>query len=294
MTFSSLLRSFFYPLIFLLTVLAAAALSAPWITKISHGFINLTTTLGRGAMLGLAVSFIPLARQWKLDGRSLGLCNYRKIPAQIVVGLVAGILTMGAHALLLHKLTIRLVMIPDTVTSASIMHRMMGNIGIGMAIGTVEELLFRGMLYAAVKRFHGDTMAILVSAFYFTLPHFLSTQRVIQVDDIEWDSGLILLGSAFHHLLISMDASSAAALFSCGLLLGCMRYRFPAGLGYCIGIHAGWVAILKTYKPISVHVPEVYSHLYWTVGDYDHVIGWFSALWSLPLALAIAFAARKQ
>ena len=293
MVASPLFRPLFYPFGFLLAVLLTAAALAPWIHHISHGSINLATALGRGAMLGLVLAFVPLARRWRLDLPSLGLPHLRRLPLQILTGLLAGLVTMGLHAALLNHLQIRLI-IPGTTAPEALAHRLMGNIALGLTIGTVEELLFRGMLYAAIRRFHGDAMAILVSTLYFTLPHFLSTKLQIPEDSIQWDSGFILLGSAGQHLLTAADISSVAALLAAGLVLGCIRYRFPDALGYCIGMHAGWVAILKTYHPVSVFVPEIFSRLYWTVGEYDHVIGWLSTLWSLPLAAAIAWMARKR
>jgi hypothetical protein len=70
---------------------------------------------------------------------------------------------------------------------------------------------------------------------------------------------------------------SFLALFVAGLFLGSLRVILPMSLGLCIGIHAGWVFIVKSAK--SVSYLNFDSSLMFLISRYDLIIGYLSATW---------------
>jgi hypothetical protein len=57
------------------------------------------------------------------------------------------------------------------------------------------------------------------------------------------------------------------------------------GLGYCYGLHAGWVFVIKTAKALTMAVPD--SPRAFLVGDYDRFVGYLSAAWTFVLIAAL-------
>jgi hypothetical protein len=166
-------------------------------------------------------------------------------------------------------------------------------VGIGLAVAAIEEPVFRGFLLGSLVGRLGRVGAVLVSAFYFAGLHFLSTDLRPGYGEVGWTSGGTLVLDALHNLS-SAQLDSFLALFAAGLFLGCVRLLSPAsGLAYCIGLHAGWVFVIKASKPLTQF--NFYSPWWWTVSLFDGTIGYLSAMWTaaLALVLAVVIARRK-
>jgi hypothetical protein len=61
-----------------------------------------------------------------------------------------------------------------------------------------------------------------------------------------------------------------------GLLLALVRER-AGHIGWCIGLHAGWVLVIQASRRLTDVNDD--SPLSFLVGDYDGIIGWLAALW---------------
>jgi hypothetical protein len=121
--------------------------------------------------------------------------------------------------------------------------------------------------------------------------HFVDSDLKPSADAIRWDTGLAYVADSFAHLA-QTQLDSFLALFAAGALLAYLRLLSPqGGLALCIGIHAGWVCVIKIAKPFSHRVHE--SPWAYFISDFDGVIGYFSAAWSFGLILALWIAARK-
>ena len=76
---------------------------------------------------------------------------------------------------------------------------------------------------------------------------------------------------------------SLLALFAAGVFLSLVRLR-TGNIAQCIGIHAGWVLVIKVTKSIStVNYESGWGFL---VGTYDGVIGFMGFAWLCLLSIS--------
>lgn len=274
------------PLAYLLACAIAAALLAYPVGGLLRGAIDFDTLVNRGGELILALGLLRLAPKLGIRAPDMGLPGRRSaLWHQIRYGFLFGLLMLGLHMLLLLGLEARTL---DTqkLEAARIIRLSFKALLIGVAVASIEESVFRGFLLGSLVGRLGRFGAVAVSAFYFAALHFLDTDLKPAWGDVRWDSGLILVLDAFAHLPRA-ELDGFLALFAAGALLGCVRVWRPLGLGYCIGLHMGWVFVIKAVKPFThggTHplIPGLTSH-------YDGVIGYLSAGWSLALIALLVF-----
>lgn len=137
-----------------------------------------------------------------------------------------------------------------------------------VVVGTIEELLFRGVVLGLAIQALGRWGGILFSAAVFAGVHFLRPARG-ETETVTWLSG-------FGQLLSFVDASPALplliagllTLFVAGMLLASVTARTKS-LALAIGIHAGWVfgqqslSVIGRYrvKPEDAWMPWVGPNL---------------------------------
>ena len=61
-----------------------------------------------------------------------------------------------------------------------------------------------------------------------------------------------------------------------GVLLGVVRL-VTGNIAACIGLHAGWVAVIYVVRETTL--PNPASPAAWVMGDYDGFIGWMVLAW---------------
>ena len=154
----------------------------------------------------------------------------------------------------------------------------------GSRVAIVEETFFRGLMFRAVSREAGFTTAAWATALVYAAIHFFARAK-IPADEVGWDSGLRLLGGALAHFSNPLPiADSFVTLLLVGLLLAFVRHRTGA-IAAGIGLHMGWVAVIKTTTGITrINEDTALSFL---IGGFDGYTGWLVAGWAaLLLALA--------
>ena len=70
---------------------------------------------------------------------------------------------------------------------------------------------------------------------------------------------------------------SFLCLAAVGVLLGIVRL-LTGNIAACIGLHAGWVAVIYVVRETTV--PNLASPAAWLMGDYDGFIGWMVLAWT--------------
>jgi hypothetical protein len=138
-----------------------------------------------------------------------------------------------------------------------------------------------------LRKYAGIVAAVLISALYYACLHFVGTKWTGTLAGLDWGTGFRMVAKAFAHVA-EADPSSFLALWLAGVFLACVRTVFPSGLGYCMGIHAGWIFVIKTAKPLTHVMPD--SGWSFLAGSYDHFIGYLSAVWigaSIPVVFAV-------
>jgi len=156
----------------------------------------------------------------------------------------------------------------------------------GLGVAVLEETFFRGVMYRAVERESGFALAASGTTLVYAAIHFFARSK-IPADEVAVDSGWRLLGGSlenFAHPLPVLD--SFLTLVIVGLLLAFVRRRTGA-VAAPIGLHMGWVAVMKaTIVTTRVNEDAAASIL---VNPFDGYTGWLVAAWS-ALLFAIAWA----
>ncbi len=128
-----------------------------------------------------------------------------------------------------------------------------------------------------------SAFAIVFIAIVYGAMHFVSADISIPADEVRWLSGTAVLFTSLHGFRNPVFFDSLFALVAGGLLLGLVRYR-TGRIAECIGIHAGWVMVVKMLRQTTY--PNAEASLSFMIGSYDGVIGVLAGLWFSSLAIA--------
>jgi membrane protease YdiL (CAAX protease family) len=149
----------------------------------------------------------------------------------------------------------------------------------GIAVALLEETVFRGGLHTAVAREAGPRGAAWLTAALFAILHLYAKAR-IPADELAWYSGFDLIARSFAPLAHpALVYDSLLSWFAIGLILSMTRI-LTGNTAIAIGLHAGWVLVLRMLQEATVSAPLGDS--IW-VGKFDGLLG----LWMLPWALAL-------
>ena len=207
----------------------------------------------------------------------------RPFISRLLAGWLLGSITLLPLVVVLVALQVRVPAPEPVLWSTEILHIAGRGLASGLLIGLVEETLFRGGLYAAVARRHPVTQAVVWSSLLYAALHFVKP-AAFSGEALSWTSGLVLLVRGLARFAEpGVMADSFVALFMAGVLLALVR-RDSGHLAYCIGVHAGWVMVIRVTKHFTDRSAE--APLSCLVGSYDGVIGWLAAAWLGVLCLA--------
>ncbi len=277
------LRFFAYLCVCLLIAgLLTPLLVAPgWIAVEPHRL------MGRLAQLLILIGLWPfLAWQGLAQRAALGYEIGRSaLGYALVGGWILGVLMLGALFLVLLILGIR-VPDPESGEGLAILGLGLKALGAGLMIALLEESFFRGALYTAIRQEEGVGAAVIWSSGLYAAVHFLKPSALPDAVAFDTSRALWMIAYVFIDLWQWKNLDSGIALFLAGLLLAWIRER-AGHLGWCIGIHAGWVFVIQLGRGLTDGNPE--ATWGWLVGSYDGVIGWLAALWIGGLSLLAWF-----
>ena len=133
---------------------------------------------------------------------------------------------------------------------------------------SLEEWLFRGVLYGIWLRFVSPWMAVLGTALMFSLLHFTHTPGGMDPALATHPAaGFLLLGGVIGHFSDPMFfVTDFATLCLVGILLGWARMRTGA-LWLGIGLHAGWIFVIKACSFFYRQAPDHYLREWWIGGS---------------------------
>ena len=118
-----------------------------------------------------------------------------------------------------------------------------------LVVPLLEEFLFRGAVFGALRRDWDWRAALLASSTLFALVHFVG--KPAYAGPVRWNSGLELLPSMF---VDSGNLRGFTASFINLTLVGatlCLAYQRTGDLSFSIGLHGGWVFLLKSYAAFT-------------------------------------------
>jgi uncharacterized protein len=143
----------------------------------------------------------------------------------------------------------------------------------GVAVGFLEEFLFRGVLFGLLLKSVRLWPALISSSLIFAALHFLG--RPAPPEELMWWSGLAVVGEMVVGVADGtkwIPAGVALTLF--GMLLGVCYWR-TGDLFFSVGLHMGLVFSLKLYGSLTSSVAE-YALWFW--GSKRWMDGWLAVI----------------
>ena len=240
----------------------------------------------RIAMLTFLVGFLFIARRLKATDRvSLGY----GLPARSFFAELGKAMLLGAALMLPVLATMGMLdmrtLKPGLVLGAADWVKLVAMAGVtGLVVALIEETALRGVMHSAIARESGPTLAIVLVSLVYAATHFFAKTR-IPADQVGPGSGLDMLAGildSFANPLGILDAF--LCLFMVGVLLGVTRH-LTGNVAACIGLHAGWVAIITVVRETSVRRES--GPVAWLMSDYDGFIGWMVLAWTFVIGWAL-------
>jgi uncharacterized protein len=276
------------------SLVVAAALSAP----VQKGLAALQVfplhrVFNRIAMLVFLVgTWVVFRKQGLANREALGYAvEPRVFFGALVLGLVVGAALMLGVCVPLLALQVRVVRPEYSESLAAIVQILPSALLAGFTVGLIEETFFRGAMFSALVRRGRWTSAVLLTSVLYSLVHFVGEKVRIPAEAVTWLSGWAILGryfSAFADPGRIIDA--ALALFFVGVLLALVR-QASGHIGGCIGLHAGFVAVIALFRDLTMPMYE--GHWSFLVSRFDGLVGYLVAALA-ALCSAAYFLLRRE
>lgn len=127
-------------------------------------------------------------------------------------------------------------------------------------IPILEEILFRGALFGALRKAGNWRVALVISSMVYAFVHFLSGKNVDPAGPIQWYSGLEVLPKMLGgSTQLEPDAFGSVirgfiTLTFAGMILA-LAYQRSGNLYFSMGLHGGWIFWnLKFYRVLTTPV----------------------------------------
>jgi len=123
----------------------------------------------------------------------------------------------------------------------------------GLVVGCVEEIFFRGFVLQGLMQEMKTPWALLASSGFYALLHYFKTTDHVCLDHWQWQAGFstaLKFLEPFRHTTTMIPGMIGLTLV--GMVLG-IAYLRTGSLYLSIGLHAGWVFLIKFQGVFSVH-----------------------------------------
>lgn len=279
---------FFAFVVYLLGALLLTALLLPVlysaIDALTGDTIEPSGALYRLAMLLMLIGLPWFLRRLRLDSlREIGFTlPARAAWAAVFMGLglgvavlavlVAGLLLVGAR-----------VWSPDAnLGGGELLETLVSGLVGGLLIGLIEETFFRGMMHGGMRRTLAFWPTALLTGAFYAAVHFIRPAELSPGTELDLAASLAMLGEGLAGLAdVGRIHDSFTALLVAGVFLAMVRER-TGNICWVIGIHAGWVLVIKLTKLLTDSSED--GGLSTWIGHYDKITGWLAALWLALLA----------
>ncbi|MBM4067031.1 MAG: CPBP family intramembrane metalloprotease [Planctomycetes bacterium] len=141
-------------------------------------------------------------------------------------------------------------------------------------VGCIEEIFFRGFILQSFLRDMHTVSAVCAGSLFYSLLHFFRVKLLVS-PGFQPFIGFEVIYQSFAKLLINFNTSmpTIIGIFLVGVVLSyaCLRTN---SLYFAIGLHAGWIFLIKTNILLFDHVG---TNFRWLFGDskvVTGVLGW--------------------
>ncbi len=271
-------------LIYAGVVFLGGALLAPWLAWSAqslaahvpefHKLANLPFhRFVHRSLLALAlIGLWPLLRGLGVsDCRDLGLVKPAGQGRNLARGFALGFGSLAVVALVV--LMARARELNTGVSAGRLIERISGAALTAAVVAVLEEILFRGAIFGALRKTVRWLTAVVVSSAIYALVHFFSQPST--PDEIHWTSGLVLLPTMLSGFVeVQQLVPGFFNLTLAGALLA-LAYQCTGNLYFSIGLHAGWIFWLKSYSFLTRDAADTDP---WFWGTSKLIDGWLAFL----------------
>lgn len=141
-------------------------------------------------------------------------------------------------------------------------------------IGCIEEIFFRGFIFQSFLRDMQTVSAVCASSLFYSLLHFFKAKLLV-FPGFQPFVGFMVIYQSFSNIILNfttiMPTMFGLSLVGVVLSYACLRTN---SLYFAVGLHAGWVFIIKTNILFFDHVGK---NSRWFYGDskvVTGVLGW--------------------
>lgn len=287
----SAVRYALFPLMWLVGLVVLASVLAYGALLILGDVLPIAKLISKITLGLLVLSVFPLRRYLALSWQDLGFTPWPQFLRQVRSGLLLGLWTLAPVMICLYVLDVQVWDYGRAWTLTKVIEKVALALFFALLIGLGEELLFRGLLMAALRQKMAVIAAMLISSGYYAFLHFLKPITQVAHSDLNLLTVWRLIPEAFANWLNPEIYPALIALLAVGLFLSVIRTRVRHSLGVCIGCHAGWVWQIKVCKDLfELNHQSDYLYL---VSGYDGVIGPLVTIWLLGAMLVLIIFARR-
>ena len=273
-------------LIYAGVVFLGGALLAPWL---SWGVQSLATHLPEfqeladhpfhryvnRSLLALAlIGLWPLLRSIGVSAcRDIGLVKLAGQGRKLSCGFALGFASLAGVAVVVLMAGAR--ELNTGVSAGRLVERVSGAALTAAVVSVLEEILFRGAIFGALRKTFRWPTAVVSSSAIYALVHFFS--RPPSPAEIHWTSGLALLPNMLSGFVeVEQVVPGFFNLALAGALLA-LAYQHTGNLYFSIGLHAGWIFWLKSYGFLTRDAANANTNV-WFWGTSKLIDGWLALI----------------
>lgn len=157
------------------------------------------------------------------------------------------------------------------MSAARLGGKMLGAAATAIVVAAMEEILFRGAIFGALRKTCRWRVALAISSTVYAGVHFFG--KADPAAEVSWTSGIALLPLMLRGFVdIQQVVPGFLNLTMAGALLA-LAYQRTGNLYFSVGLHGGWIFWLKSYGFLTLGVPGANSWLWGTARLID---GWIA------------------
>jgi membrane protease YdiL (CAAX protease family) len=231
-----------------------------------HFYVN------RSLLLLALVGLVPLLRSLGVSvGRDVGLVKPAGQGRNLCCGFAVGFASLAGIAVVVLMAGAREV--NSDISADGFFERVSGTAITAAVVALIEEVLFRGAIFGALRKTVRWPVAMVISSAIYALVHFFS--RPPSPSQIHFTSGLAVLPTMLGGFVdVEKVIPGFFNLTLAGALLA-MAYQHTGNLYFSIGLHAGWIFWLKSYGFLTREAANASA---WFWGTNRLIDGWLALI----------------